>query len=141
VFLLLFPGILSTKQKARKLKEMPTFTGGKLKLKGSSSDDKKKKKKKRSREERESVTHTDTSSSNSSKEEKSISSTAYSHDPDEHLTDSQRKFEQKKRKAELSSAKNIVGTTYRDRVELFNYNLSVMSEHNDIPRISAAGNG
>lgn len=110
---------------------MPTVIPGKLKLKGSSVGDKKKKKvKKRTRDEEEVTSSANSSSSSTLKE-----------DPDAFLTDTQRKFEQKKRKAELDKAKDVIGTTYRDRVEKFNYNLSVKSEHNDIPRISAAGNG
>lgn len=118
---------------------MPTYISGKLKLKGLSNGDKKKKKKnKRTRDELEDVDGKDATASTTittTKTEDALS------DPDEFLTESQRKFEQKKRKAELAKAKEVVGTTYRDRVEKFNYDLSVMSEHNDIPRISAAGNG
>ena len=85
-------------------------------------------------------TDRDTNDSRNSKNDKESSAAAVS-DPDEFLTDTQRKFEQKKRKSELAKAKDVVGSTYRDRVEQLNYDLSIMSEHNDIPRISAAGNG
>ena len=118
---------------------MPTFIPGKLKLKGSNGDKKKKKKNKRSREERDEATISDTTQDNNNSTD--ATTTSVTTDPDEYLTESQRKFEQKKRKAELAKAKEVIGTTYRDRVEQFNYDLSVMSEHNDIPRISAAGNG
>eukprot|EP00603_Paraphysomonas_imperforata_P010554 CAMPEP_0114470598 /NCGR_PEP_ID=MMETSP0104-20121206/11353_1 /TAXON_ID=37642 ORGANISM="Paraphysomonas imperforata, Strain PA2" /NCGR_SAMPLE_ID=MMETSP0104 /ASSEMBLY_ACC=CAM_ASM_000202 /LENGTH=113 /DNA_ID=CAMNT_0001644365 /DNA_START=21 /DNA_END=362 /DNA_ORIENTATION=- len=113
---------------------MPTVIPGKLKLKGASSDTKKKKKK-RSREEREE------SSSGISTTKATDSSISAGSNPDEFLTESQKKFEQKRIKTELDKAKKIVGTTYRDRVEQLNYELSIKSEHNDIPRISAAGNG
>ena len=42
---------------------------------------------------------------------------------------------------ESKEIKKHVGTTFRERVEDFNMRLSKMTEHNDVPRISAAGNG
>jgi protein FAM32A len=62
-------------------------------------------------------------------------------DSEKHLTAAQRKHESKKRKLEGNRAKDIIEGSYRDRIEKFNLKLSTMSEHNDIPRISAAGNG
>lgn len=122
---------------------MPTFIPGKLKLKGASSSsngDKKKKKAKRNRED-----HDESKNTSSDNISSTVTTTTTldddTTDPDEFLTETQRKFEQKKRKVELAKAKGAIGVSYRDRVEQFNYDLSVMSEHNDIPRISAAGNG
>ena len=37
--------------------------------------------------------------------------------------------------------KEIEIKSFRDRIEEFNSKLSTLTEHNDIPRISAAGNG
>ena len=37
--------------------------------------------------------------------------------------------------------KDLTATTHREKVEKFNAKLATMSEHNDIPRVSAAGNG
>jgi protein FAM32A len=39
------------------------------------------------------------------------------------------------------TAAKAVEITHRMKVEKFNEGLSNLSEHNDIPRISAAGNG
>lgn len=56
------------------------------------------------------------------------------------LTESQRRHKRKKIEQEARAAKSTA-SSYRDRIEEFNYKLSVTTEHNDIPRISAAGNG
>ena len=133
---------------------MPTVIPGKLKLKGAGGPEKKKKKK-RSRDERDNTIRDsqvsfgtqegDKSNGTSSSSSSSSSSSGNTHieidNPDEFLTETQKKFEQKKIKLELEKAKSVIGTTYRDRVEQLNYELSIKSEHNDIPRISAAGNG
>jgi protein FAM32A len=57
------------------------------------------------------------------------------------LTEAQKKHMAKKIKMESTNSGKIVKTTYRERVENFNMQLSTLSEHNDIPRVSAAGNG
>jgi protein FAM32A len=57
------------------------------------------------------------------------------------LTDAQRRHREKKLLKEQKEIKKMATSTYRDRMEQFNYKLSVMTEHNDIPRVSAAGNG
>ena len=117
---------------------MPTVIPGKLKLKGvSSTSDKKKKKKKRNREESD----RDRDHEDPKVEEITTGASSSNTNSDAFLTESQRKFEQKRRKTDLQKAKHITQTTYRERVEKFNYDLSIMSEHNDIPRVSAAGNG
>jgi protein FAM32A len=129
---------------------MPTVIPGKLKLKGAGGPEKKKKKK-RSRDERDNTIRDSQVSFGTQEGDKSNGSSSSSSssrnthieidNPDEFLTETQKKFEQKKIKLELEKAKSVIGTTYRDRVEQLNYELSIKSEHNDIPRISAAGNG
>jgi protein FAM32A len=57
------------------------------------------------------------------------------------LTEAQKKHMAKKIKMESVSSGGIVKTTYRERVENFNMHLATLTEHNDIPRVSAAGNG
>lgn len=57
------------------------------------------------------------------------------------LTESQLKHKRARAELELRQAKKLVSSSYRERVEDFNARLSRMTEHNDIPRISAAGNG
>ena len=121
---------------------MPTVVPGKLKLKGLSKNDKKKKKRRRRDDESESQKESSSSTNhNDNTDNTSLTTKETLLDYDEFLTDTQKKFEQKKRKIELMKAKEVSATTYRDRVEKFNYELSIKSEHNDIPRVSAAGNG
>ncbi len=60
---------------------------------------------------------------------------------DDGLTDTQRRHKQRlldKEKAEISK---FVAKTHRQRVEEYNIKLANMTEHNDLPRVSAAGNG
>jgi len=57
------------------------------------------------------------------------------------LTDAQKRHKQKKRDMEKEEAKAAVAVSYRERIAKFNYTLSTTSEHNDVPRVSAAGNG
>ncbi len=58
-----------------------------------------------------------------------------------HLTDAQKRFKQKQQERETAEAKKLVGSSYRERINQFNERLSKLTEHNDIPRVSAAGNG
>lgn len=57
------------------------------------------------------------------------------------LTEAQRRHKQKKIDLEDKMSKELVQTSYRDRIEKFNNRLATTTEHNDLPRISAAGNG
>ena len=123
-----------------------SFTGGKLKLKGSSSSDggKKKKKRKISKEDETEdsglkITSSSSSSSSSSTATMEMKSTELK--PEDYLTKAELRFLKKKEEADARTAKEIVKHTYRERVENFNVKLATATEHNDIPRISAAGNG
>jgi protein FAM32A len=58
-----------------------------------------------------------------------------------HLTEAQKRFKQRQIEKEKMDAKKLAGTSFRDRIENFNQKLSKLTEHNDIPRVSAAGNG
>lgn len=60
---------------------------------------------------------------------------------EEFLTPSQKRHQQRKIEKEREEAKKLSKTSFRDRVDIFNNKLAAMTEHNDIPRISAAGNG
>jgi hypothetical protein len=62
-------------------------------------------------------------------------------DEDILLTETQRRHKQKLREKEKEEVAAAVAVPYRERINKFNYKLSTTSEHNDIPRISAAGNG
>lgn len=57
------------------------------------------------------------------------------------LTETQKKHMAKKLKMESERSSDLVKTTYRERVENYNVKLSTLTEHNDLPRVSAAGNG
>jgi protein FAM32A len=63
------------------------------------------------------------------------------------MTEAQKRHRQKliEREKELlargKKGKEIEIKSFRDRIEEFNSKLSTLTEHNDIPRISAAGNG
>ena len=60
---------------------------------------------------------------------------------DEYLTAAQRKQKNNSRNKESEVAKANATVSYRQRVAMFNEKLATASEHNDIPRVSAAGNG
>jgi len=112
----------------------PLVVGGKLKLKGSSSSSKPKRDSselassvgKRQVEEVVTSEATDATSSGNN---------------DIHLTEAQKRFKKKKQEMDDKQAKKLAKTTFRDRMEEFNIKLSKLTEHNDIPRVSAAGNG
>jgi protein FAM32A len=57
------------------------------------------------------------------------------------LTEAQKRHEKRRRELEVEEMKKAVKTTYRQRIEKFNEQLATRTEHNDIPRVSAAGNG
>ena len=57
------------------------------------------------------------------------------------MTEAQRIHREKRMTMEERELKKFIKTTHRDRIEMFNMRLGQMTEHNDIPRISAAGNG
>ncbi|CAN0333783.1 unnamed protein product [Ectocarpus sp. 8 AP-2014] len=57
------------------------------------------------------------------------------------LTPAQRRFRKKQLEREGKKIRGMVEQTHRERIENFNALLASMTEHNDIPRCSAAGNG
>jgi len=63
------------------------------------------------------------------------------------LTETQKKHKQKQIERErillekAKKGKNSEIKSFREKIEEFNSKLSSLTEHNDIPRISAAGNG
>ena len=57
------------------------------------------------------------------------------------LTETQKKQREKQAKLETKIMKDTLSVSYRDRIDAFNNKLASLTEHNDIPRISAAGNG
>jgi protein FAM32A len=111
---------MSTVPKAAK---KGSLVGGKLKLKGSGSS---------SGSRPKVLLSADASMSANSSAVKPV---------EEFLTEAQRRHKQRKMELESRDIKKLTEVSYRDRVENFNAKLSKMTEHNDIPRISAAGNG
>jgi len=104
--------------------EGPVFTGGSLSFLG----DKKKKKKKSKK-------------SKKRKEAPASPPPTAASDSDDDLTAAekkQRKFQKKKEEDDITS---IANKSHRERVDEFNQKLSELTELNDLPRISAAGNG
>ena len=59
----------------------------------------------------------------------------------EDMTESERRAAKRKREREMKDLEIVAKKSHRERVEDFNTKLSTLTEHNDIPRISAAGNG
>lgn len=102
-----------------------TVVGGKLKLKGSSSSTIGKKRKQ----------ETEVSSDDVKEAEVIPLNVGPS------MTETERRHREKREKSLEKDLKKLTGVSYRERLDRFNDKLSKMTEHNDIPRISAAGNG
>lgn len=111
----------------------PLVMGGKLKLKRSGGS---------SAPKRTAVT-VSTGSTSPKANEKSEVTTTKEPSPRglEHLTVTQRRHFERKIEKEKEEAKKLSKTSFRERVDQFNNKLAQLTEHNDIPRISAAGNG
>ncbi len=60
---------------------------------------------------------------------------------DDGLTETQRRHKQRLLQKEKAELTKHVSKTHRQRVEEYNMRLACMTEHNDLPRVSAAGNG
>ena len=107
----------------------PVVIGGKLKLKGGSNISVEKVKK---RKLDVSLNETTNIVDDKTTESDIIRST---------LTEAQKKQKEKQAKLETKIMKDTLEVSYRDRIDAFNNKLARLTEHNDIPRISAAGNG
>ena len=62
-------------------------------------------------------------------------------DSEDELTPFERSHLSKKRSKESRDTAALAEKSHRERVDAFNQGLSTLTEHNDLPRISAAGNG
>ncbi|CAN0056974.1 unnamed protein product [Discosporangium mesarthrocarpum] len=120
---------------------------GGLSLKGGIFKSKKKKKIKRKREEAVAAASLETSAtdegSSTSRSGGEVENDRNSGEDmlDKMLTPAQKKFREMQNRRENNQIKKIVAKTHRERVEEFNAALAAKTEHNDIPRCSAAGNG
>ena len=118
------------------------FTGGKLSLKG----DKKKKSKKKSSKSKHSLGDEDSprakkESSKNDGIDETQQKRGGSSDEEEELTAAEKRSKSFKQKHERKEMEKIVKLSHRERVEDFNTKLGELTELNDIPRVSAAGNG
>jgi protein FAM32A len=110
------------------------FTGGALSFKG---DKKKKKAKKKGSEGAKHSLKT-----RSATEEETVPATTASDDNvDDGMTEAERKALLRKRERERIELEKAASKSHRERVEEFNEKLGAQTELNDIPRVSAAGNG
>ena len=57
------------------------------------------------------------------------------------MTDAERKALKRRHEREQKELEKVALKSHRERVEEFNEKLATQTEHNDIPRVSAAGNG
>jgi len=108
-----------------------TFVGGKLSLKGEKTK-KSKKSKKSARKSKHALDST-------KKDE--VSKVESLPIADDDLTETERKSLTRKQERERIDLEKLAGQSHRERVEDFNEKLGRLTELNDIPRISAAGNG
>jgi protein FAM32A len=110
---------------------MPTaFTGGALSFKGE-----KKKKKKAKKKESQTKHKLEKDGSSSSVPVPPVV------DPLDDMTPAERRaMERKKERLRIDNEK-LAQKSHRERIEAFNEKLGSATEHNDIPRVSAAGNG
>lgn len=100
------------------------FVGGALSFKGD--------KKKKSKKKKQSVKH------ELKKREKEE---VIMNDDDDDLTEAERKAMSRRLERERIEAEKTAQKSHRERVEEFNEKLASQTELNDIPRVSAAGNG
>ncbi|KAH7476810.1 hypothetical protein PRIC1_000816 [Phytophthora ramorum] len=57
------------------------------------------------------------------------------------LTPAQRRHAEHQKKREQEEIEKVASKTYRERIEELNQYLGSLTEHHDVPRVSAAGNG
>jgi protein FAM32A len=117
---------------------------GKLSFKGDKKSSKKKSSKSKHKlcsPEHSNAKTTDSKGRHSGDDELERQSEPPNHDSDEELTAAEkrsRKFKADQAKREMEK---VVKLSHRERVEQFNEKLGQLTELNDIPRVSAAGNG
>ena len=130
----------------------PLFLGGALSFKGEKKNKAQKKKSKTkhttvSQSGQSSTARTITSLENASFEPQSVDTIPIHHDKDkidganDEQTPAERAAQARKRERQWKELQLMAQKSHRERVEAFNEKLSQLTEHNDIPRVSAAGNG
>jgi len=120
-----------------KLSIMTRSIGGALSFKGD-----KKKLKKRSKKTKKSIDKMNEERDyHDTIENVSAESVPYDNDDDDELTEAERKALKFKKQRQKEDSEKIAQKSHRQRVEELNEKLGSMTELNDIPRVSAAGNG
>ena len=122
-----------------------SFQGGSLSFKGDGKKSKKdKKSKKKSKKSKHSLKDGDASSSEQLLKKQQLQERAvddHDDDDDDELTEAEKKAMRLKRERQRAESEKIAKKSHRQRVEELNEKLSTLTELNDIPRVSAAGNG
>ena len=116
----------------------PTFIGGKLSLKG---DKKKKAKKKKKSKAKYDTTGTGADRNHDQHNDEATLEFQPLADEDDDLTEAERRAMRFKSEKEMRDLEKVAKLSHRERIDEFNSKLSELTEHNDIPRVSAAGNG
>ena len=120
------------------------FVGGALNFKGDKSKIKKKKRKVK-HEVASSTEATTIHEANHNDNNKTSKDDVNYHqnddDDDDGLTEVERKALRRRLERERLDAEKIAQKSHRERIEEFNSKLASQTELNDIPRVSAAGNG
>ena len=130
--------IMVTTTSSLQQQQQPVFARGALSFKGDKKKTKKAKKAKSNQAKHDVVGAAAAAASSKS----SVRHDDYNIDiEDDEMTAAERASFQKKQERELEELKSIATLSHRERVEAYNEKLSQLTEHNDIPRVSAAGNG
>lgn len=114
------------------------FLGGSLSFKG---DKKKSKKKKKSKSKHKLKDEGAVTEIQKSSPQHDFPPPSDNDDDDDEMTEAERKALKFKKLRQQEENKKIAGQSHRERVEAMNEKLGNMTELNDIPRVSAAGNG
>ena len=123
-----------------------SVVGGKLKFKGgggggSGSKDGKAVAKKPILEKTSSTSSSSSSSTTSSSNNAASSNSTSNSSSKQYLTEAEIKHREKRAKADAKEAAKKAKQSYTERLDSYNKYLSKLPAHNDIPKISAAGNG
>lgn len=118
------------------------FVGGSLAFKG---DSKKKSKKKKSKSSKHKLDdRTSEIGEGKKKEKEEVKSLSLGQDDDgstEDMTEAEQRALRKRLERQRKENEEIARKSHRERVEELNAHLGSLTELNDIPRVSAAGNG
>jgi protein FAM32A len=118
---------------------MSTFTGGKLKLKGTAGVVKKKKKKKTATDTEEThlaVAQDGAAPADGAAEQLDAGGSAPAAVEEDRRTEAEKRHDAALRKLEETRLKKAAVKSHRERIKELNDKLATLTEHHDIPRIS-----